>query len=544
MVAHAHDGTKVKRVVTSCELCLAWGLMFAQGLCLDCYNFTAPSRGHHAGACGACQRHQPLKKGYCRLCWTQARDIDRLAATDARGRQVIAPHLPHVRHHQLFFAGMHGKHTPKPRAIERRRGAKGRPLKPAPQPVTAPRPGWVQPALVDDAAVTRIYGDRRADLRRGPAPDNPWLAWALHLAHAIAEARGWAPVVRRTMQRTLVTLLADHRPGDRLRASRIRDAVRERSANLDHVIEILTTMDVVDDDRPAPLEPWLATRLANAADAIRRDTLTWARHLRDGGPRRRPRDPATVRVYIAAVETPLQLWSERYDHLREVTRDDVAAYVATLTGRKRAVATVALRSLFRWARRTNLVFRNPTVGIRLPRKATKLFVPLQPDEIDASVRAATSPQAKIYVALAAVHAARPGHIRVVRLDDVDLGNRRITIAGHERPLDELTHRLVSEWLHLRRQRWPNTANPYLLVNRETALGHGPVSHTWVLNLRGLAGTVERLRIDRKIEEAMTTGADPLHLAALFGISDTTAVRWALNARALLQGSQDAPPDLR
>lgn len=24
------------------------------------------------------------------------------------------------------------------------------------------------------------------------APDNPWLAWALYLAHATAEARGWA----------------------------------------------------------------------------------------------------------------------------------------------------------------------------------------------------------------------------------------------------------------------------------------------------------------------------------------------------------------
>ena len=542
MVAHARDGTKVPRVVTSCELCLAWGLMFAQGICLDCYNFTAPSRGHHPGDCGACGRRQPLKKGYCRLCWTQARDIDRQDAPDARSRQVIAPHLPHVRHHQLFFAGMHYKRTPKPPAIKRRRGAKGRPPKPAPQPVTEPRPAWLQPALVVDDEVTRVYRGRRVDLRRGPAPDNPWLAWALHLAHRLAEARGWAPAVRRTMQRTLVVLLADHSPGDRLRATRIRKVVRERSANLDHVIEILAAMDVVEDDRPAPLEAWLQTRLTRAADAIRRDTLVWARLVRDGGSRSRPHDPATVRIYVTALEAPLELWSQRYDHLREVTHDDVATYVATLTGHKRQEATVALRSLFRWAKRTNLIFRNPTIGIRLPPKATKLFAPLHPDEIEASVRTATSPQAKVYVALAAVHAARPGQIRVLRLDDVDLGNRRITIAGSERPLDELTCRLVREWLDLRRQRWPNTANPHLFVNRETALGHGPVSHSWILNLRGLPGTVERLRLDRQLEEAMATGADPLHLAALFGISDATAVRWALNARALIEGTHDAPPD--
>lgn len=542
MVARTRDGTKVPRVVNSCEQCLAWGLMYAQGVCQDCYNFTAPKAGHGLGDCDACRRHQPLKKGYCRLCWTRARDIDRLEAADTRSRQVIAPHLPHVRHHQLFFSGMHRKRTPNPPNIERRRGAKGRPLKPAPQPVTAPRLVWVQPVLVDDDGVTRRYGGRRVDLRRGPAPDNPWLAWALYLAHSIAEARGWASVVRRTMQRTLVTLLANHRPGDRLRASHIRKAVRDRSANLDYVIEILATMDVVDDDRPPPLERWLQTRLANTADALRRDTLAWARLLRDGGPRSRPRDPATVRVYVTALQPPLELWSQRYDHLREVTHDDVAAYVSTLAGHRRQEATVALRSLFRWAKRTNRVFRNPTTGIRLPRKENKLFAPLQPDEITASVRAANSPQAKLYVALAVVHAARPGQIRVLRLDDTDLSNRRISIAGNERPLDNLTCRLLGEWLDVRRRRWPNTANPHLFVNRETALGHAPVSHTWILNLRGLPGTIERLRIDRKIEEAMATGADPLHLAAMFAISDATAVRWALNARALLQGTHDAPPD--
>jgi len=540
VVAYARDGSRVPRIVTNCDSCLAWGLMFAQGLCLDCYNFTAPRHGRHVGDCGACRRRQPLKKGYCRLCWTQARE-DRLAAPDSRSRQLIAPHLPHVRHHQLFFAGMHPRHTPKPPTIERRRGAKGRPPKPEPPPVAPPRPGWMQPPLLD-GEITRVYRRGRVDLRRGAAPANPWLAWALHLAHTVAEARGWAGVVRRTMQRTLVTLLTDYRPGERLRVSHIQKAVAAHSANLDYIVEILTNMAVIHDDRPAPLEAWLPNRLPDAADAIRRDTVAWARFLRDGGPRSRPRDPRTVRIYLKAVETPLQLWSSRYDHLREVTREDVAVYVATLTGHKRLEATAGLRSLFRWAKRTNVVFRNPTAGIRLPRTKTTVWQPLRPDDVAASIRAANSPQARLYVALAAVHAARPGQTRALRLDDVDLGNRRITIAGHERPLDDLTHRLVREWLDYRRRRWPNTANPHLLVNRETALGHRPASHTWILNLRGLPGTVERLRIDRQLEEAMASGGDPLHLAAVFGISDTTAVRYALNARVLLQSAHDAPPD--
>lgn len=541
MVARARDGTKVPRTVTSCESCLAWGLMFAQGLCLDCYNFSAPQYDRHVGNCGACHRRQPLKKGHCRLCWTQARE-DRLAAPDTRSRQLIAPHLPHVRHHQLFFAGMHPRHTPEPPTIERRRGAKGRPPKPAPPPAARPRRGWVQLTLIDDDAAVRVYRRGRVDLRRTHAPDNPWLAWALHLAHTSAEARGWEPVVRRTMQRTLVMLLSDYQAGERLRVSHVRRAVTGQSANLDYVVEILSSMDVIDDDRPAPLESWLPTRLADAADAIRRDTVAWARFLRDGGPRSRPRHPSTVRIYVKAVETPLELWSSRYDHLREVTSEDVAVYVATLTGHNRLEATVGLRSLFQWAQRTNLVFRNPTVGLRLPRKKTTVLQPLRPNEVEASVRAASSPQARLYVALAAVHAARPGQIRALLLDDVDSGNRRITIAGHERPLDEVTHRLLHDWLDIRRQRWPNTANPHLLVSRESALGHGPVSATWILNLRGLPGTVERLRLDRQLEEAIATGGDPLHLAAVFGISDTTAVRWAINARVLLEAGHDAPPD--
>jgi hypothetical protein len=114
-----------------------------------------------------------------------------------------------------------------------------------------------------------------------------------------------------------------------------------------------------------------------------------------------------------------------------------------------------------------------------------------------------------------------------------IATRRITIGGISRPLDELTAHALLDWLAYRRERWPGTANPHLLVSSTSALGHRPVSHTWILNLRGLPGTLERLRIDRQLEEAITAGADPLHLAAVFGFSEGTAIRWATNARQLL-----------
>jgi len=62
-----------------------------------------------------------------------------------------------------------------------------------------------------------------------------------------------------------------------------------------------------------------------------------------------------------------------------------------------------------------------------------------------------------------------------------------------------------------------------------------VSENWLTeSCRGLTATLERLRVDRQLEEALTCGADPLHLAAVFGIDDTTAIRYAAIARQLLQ----------
>jgi len=56
----------------------------------------------------------------------------------------------------------------------------------------------------------------------------------------------------------------------------------------------------------------------------------------------------------------------------------------------------------------------------------------------------------------------------------------------------------------------------------------------IRELRGLPATLERLRIDRQLEEAVACGADPLHLAAVFGIDTSTAIRYATDARRLLE----------
>jgi hypothetical protein len=81
------------------------------------------------------------------------------------------------------------------------------------------------------------------------------------------------------------------------------------------------------------------------------------------------------------------------------------------------------------------------------------------------------------------------------------------------------------------------------VTQQTALGTGPVGRIWVTDpVRGLAATLERLRVDRQIDEALTHGPDPLHLAAVFGLDQKTAIRYAASARQLLETAAEQDGD--
>ena len=69
-----------------------------------------------------------------------------------------------------------------------------------------------------------------------------------------------------------------------------------------------------------------------------------------------------------------------------------------------------------------------------------------------------------------------------------------------------------------------------------------MSTAYLTSLRGLPATLERLRIDCQLAEALATGFDPLHLAEVFGMSEHTAIRYAVNARQLNgPGPQAGPP---
>ncbi|MEY9945206.1 hypothetical protein [Kitasatospora sp. GAS1066B] len=153
-----------------------------------------------------------------------------------------------------------------------------------------------------------------------------------------------------------------------------------------------------------------------------------------------------------------------------MTRDDVLTYLKALHGRPRHSQLVALRSLFSWAKRNGLIFRNPTSRIKVGPYEYAVLQPLVPEQVDQAVAAATTPATRLILAFAAVHAARVAQIGTLMLDDVDVGNRRLSIAGRVRPLDDLTLKLLLDWLAHRRTRWPNTANR---TTRPAATGSAP-----------------------------------------------------------------------
>ena len=94
----------------------------------------------------------------------------------------------------------------------------------------------------------------------------------------------------------------------------------------------------------------------------------------------------------------------------------------------------------------------------------------------------------------------------------------------------------------RRECWPQTSSPYLIINNQTAMTTRPVSENWLTSsFRGLGVTLEQLRIDRQLDEALTAGPDPLHLAAVFGVGDETAIRYASAARHLLASAAEDEP---
>jgi hypothetical protein len=267
------------RSAAGCIDCMAWGI-FNGRRCAACTLWRNKHRSEEQ-PCAGCGRPALLRNRHCRLCWNQARAEARAAGT-LPGRAAASRFLDQVgAFHQLFFAGMlncRGASTTPPRTHDRR----GVPRKPPPAPARRPPVPWIQLRLLEAPRdFTRFDPSADAD------PGNPWLRWAIYLAHQLGEARGWQRRTHDDAQRALMVVLSRHTAGDVVHHSELFPAIRALDISVERVAEVLAEMGVLVDDRRPSFEAWLERKLDGLAYGIRVDTEHWLRtlHQEDPAPR-------------------------------------------------------------------------------------------------------------------------------------------------------------------------------------------------------------------------------------------------------------------
>ncbi|MFJ7949546.1 hypothetical protein ACIQ6K_39060 [Streptomyces sp. NPDC096354] len=254
----------------------------------------------------------------------------------------------------------------------------------------------------------------------------------------------------------LTAVLEDRPAGNSVMLTEVRTRI-PRHASSHRVAEVLADLDLLEDDSASAIRSWIEARTGELPAGFAGDVRAWLLVLLDGDGRAKPRSRTCLYVYFGCVRPLLENWATTCGHLREITVADVTAALSPLRGWQRRNAIAALRSLFRFAKKRGLIFANPTTRLKaddIPRS----LLPMTDAEVLAVQRVAVTPGQRLIVALAAVHAARATAIRHLTLDDLDLPNRRIAIAGHTQRLGELPHQTLLAWLAQRRTAWPRTPN--------------------------------------------------------------------------------------
>lgn len=467
----------------------------------------------------------PVKAGVCRLCHKQATLI---AGPHNKTRVDLS--VAARTGQQLFFADMARSVSLARARPDSHQQVSTTPSRPALRVIA---PAWWQPPLFD------LPPDLHRVSSLDPPHDPALAAVMLARAQTMAELRGWNARTLGQVRRGLRILAAAHQRGEPIKATTVQQLTSMRLSAL-RVHEVLADLGLVVDDRPDSLDAFLDRQLDPLPAQIRAEVDAWLDVQRHGDSRRRPRARSTITTRIYLILPFLTQCADRYATLRQVTRDDITTWLADHTSRVQAAS--ALRSLFGFLKQKKMVFADPTRSVHIGRIVATIPTPIAAEDRQTTGDAARDNTIlRVIVALAGVHALHPRQIRALHLSDVDLPNRRLRIGGTDRPLDEHTAAAIHDYLMCRRTRWPRTTNPNLLVTRRSAHGTEPVSSYWLIKqLRDLPVTAQRMREDRVIEEGIATGADPLHLAAVFDISVGTAVRYATAASETLATATNRP----
>ncbi|MFD9603698.1 hypothetical protein [Streptomyces sp. NPDC059970] len=92
-----------------------------------------------------------------------------------------------------------------------------------------------------------------------------------------------------------------------------------------------------------------------------------------------------------------------------MTREDSLTHLKTLHGHDRRDQLGALRFLFAWAKRTGLIFRNPTSRIKVGQNKYGVPQPLAPGQIDRGLLTELAPLTLVFGHLTAPCVAHRGY---------------------------------------------------------------------------------------------------------------------------------------
>ena len=535
---------RAQHPVRPCQQCGRTIRLFAAGLCASCYRRSrtrlviCPDCGElrpvfFAGRCQRCKLRAAARAGACRDCGKQVARLwsGRCRSCDAKSREVTGA-CRDCGDWTRLTSGLC-------KACRLFRWA---------HPAgTCPWCGRWQPIGAAGACRSCQLAVRaiRKRARQAPRPrPSPAVPPPLDALAGYGLARGWAPHTLHQAWRAVTAVLASRAelgepPWD---AARLRQFLVERRLVALRAVEFLTGQGLARPTPQAAFDRWLAARLAVLPAPVADEVRTWTEALQGRGPRAgRSRQASTTQGYVRILQAPLASWAARYESLRQVTTEDLAAQLAPLTGATRLLALSAMRSLFGTLKARRVLFTNPAAPLTGRRIQPPPVLPL-----DDSLRAGLlgrlpGPTERLIVLLAGVHALRPAGICALTLDDVNLAAGTLIAGGRVRPLDRLTAGQLRAWLQARHARWPATANPHLLINLSTAGGLEPVNRGYIhAAVHGLGITAQDLRADRLHDEAQASGGDPLRLAHLFGLSDGAAIRYCAELEQITTPDRSLP----
>jgi len=495
----------------SCRDCLAWGVpVRGKHLCWGCHGWRDR---YPMGRCISCGRAQAVDEHQaCRLCRRQAillrspRQALDIVGANRNGQQLYIANMwfsePGVRKDQ---------HQP-------------------------PRPPAVIPArpLLAEHRQQVLFEQRR-DLTDGRVhhvaePGDP--AMAAYLDHCVrdhAARHGWSssPLNRARLAARVLAATQDT-PGAAIRAMDVM-ALSTAQLPVRPMLTILAEIGMLDDDRAPALDSWFIPQIAELPEQMRAEITAWYEALTFGSttpPRIKPKKPVTIRLRVMWAKPALHAWvAAGIQSLREITASDIRDVLPD-SGTPRATMGEALHSIFKVLKAKKIIFTDPARAIRIGRVENRDPQPANMTILRAAIHS-DDPERSAPAALLAFCGLWSRELRELRLNDIY--DQRIHVNGRTIPLADPVRERLNTYLDYRNQRWPNTANPHVFLNQQSATHTRPVDRTW-LNRR-LGTSAHALREDRILHEAQA-GADPRQLADLFGLTIGGALRYTSAAERL------------